>query len=256
MISVKVLQDPQVHIATKASVTVSDGGYERGYAAGYEAGNTEGYTKGHADGVEQGYAEGYEEGYAGGLSEMDSLIEADTVELYNPRVTKLRSYSFHSASKLKKASFPNVTSAGAYAFGSCTSLTELHLPNLKTISQYCMRDCALLESIVLPKVTSFSTGVFRECPTLKRVDTSSVTSITSQLFYGDYALEALILRNNAVARLTQSNALTVSAFSAGTAFAYVPAALVEQYKAATNWSTYAAQIRAIEDYPEITGGES
>lgn len=35
---------------------------------------------------------------------------------------------------------------------------------------------------------------------------------------------------------------------------YVPTSLVETYKSATNWSTYAEQIRAIEDYPEITGG--
>ena len=35
---------------------------------------------------------------------------------------------------------------------------------------------------------------------------------------------------------------------------YVPTSLVDTYKSATNWSTYAEQIRAIEDYPEITGG--
>lgn len=35
---------------------------------------------------------------------------------------------------------------------------------------------------------------------------------------------------------------------------YVPTSLVETYKSATNWSAYAEQIRAIEDYPEITGG--
>lgn len=35
---------------------------------------------------------------------------------------------------------------------------------------------------------------------------------------------------------------------------YVSTSLVETYKSATNWSTYAEQIRAIEDYPEITGG--
>ena len=35
---------------------------------------------------------------------------------------------------------------------------------------------------------------------------------------------------------------------------YVPTLLVEAYKSATNWSTYAERILAIEDYPEITGG--
>lgn len=32
-------------------VNISDGGFERGYAAGYEEGNADGYTKGHTDGV-------------------------------------------------------------------------------------------------------------------------------------------------------------------------------------------------------------
>ena len=39
-----------------------------------------------------------------------------------------------------------------------------------------------------------------------------------------------------------------------TGYIYVPRALVNSYKAATNWSTFASQIRAIEDYPDITGG--
>jgi hypothetical protein len=35
---------------------------------------------------------------------------------------------------------------------------------------------------------------------------------------------------------------------------YVPSALVEEYKVATNWSAIANNIYAIEDYPDITGG--
>ena len=42
--------------------------------------------------------------------------------------------------------------------------------------------------------------------------------------------------------------------NAGTGYIYVPAAMVDAYKAATNWAKYADQIRAIEDYPAITGG--
>jgi hypothetical protein len=34
----------------------------------------------------------------------------------------------------------------------------------------------------------------------------------------------------------------------GTGYIYVPADLVDSYKAATNWSTFAAQFRALEDY--------
>ena len=36
--------------------------------------------------------------------------------------------------------------------------------------------------------------------------------------------------------------------ASGAGYIYVPAALVDSYKVATNWSTYAAQFRALEDY--------
>jgi hypothetical protein len=63
----------------------------------------------------------------------------------------------------------------------------------------------------------------------------------------------VILRANEAATV-QSNSFQSSAIASGTGYVYVPRALVDTYKAATNWSAYASQIRAIEDYPEITGG--
>lgn len=72
MIRVKVLQDPQVKVETNAHVTVSDGGYERGYTDGYTKGNEDGLHKGYADGREFGYNVGYgigkQDGYNEGLS--------------------------------------------------------------------------------------------------------------------------------------------------------------------------------------------
>ena len=58
----------------------------------------------------------------------------------------------------------------------------------------------------------------------------------------------MIIRSDTVCTLNSTNAFT------GTPYIYVPSALVNSYKTATNWSSYAAQIRAIEDYPEICGG--
>jgi hypothetical protein len=39
------------------------------------------------------------------------------------------------------------------------------------------------------------------------------------------------------------------------AYIYVPAVMVDSYKADAQWSNHAVRIRAIEDYPEICGGE-
>ena len=57
-----------------------------------------------------------------------------------------------------------------------------------------------------------------------------------------------------MATLANTNAFTNTPIKSGAGYIYVPAALVDSYKAATNWSVYADQIRAIEDYPDITGG--
>ena len=48
--------------------------------------------------------------------------------------------------------------------------------------------------------------------------------------------------------LDSTNAFTGTPIASGTGYIYVPAVLIDSYKAATNWSTYAAQFRALEDY--------
>jgi hypothetical protein len=60
----------------------------------------------------------------------------------------------------------------------------------------------------------------------------------------------LILRNeNDIVTLSSSKVFDTSdGIGAGTGYIYVPTALIEEYKSATNWSTYATQFRALEDY--------
>ena len=54
--------------------------------------------------------------------------------------------------------------------------------------------------------------------------------------------------------MANTNSLGGTLIASGTGYIYVPKALVDSYKSATNWTTYASQIRAIEDYPDVTGG--
>ena len=77
--------------------------------------------------------------------------------------------------------------------------------------------------------------------------------IQHSTFYGNKKLVTLIIRTQAVAKLNATSAFRDTLIASGTGYVYVPSALVDSYKAATNWSTYANQIRAIEDYPDITG---
>ena len=132
------------------------------------------------------------------------------------------------------------------------SITEF-LDNLATsIGDSAFRDCTKLTSVSLPAATSISTSAFYSCSALTSISLPAATSIGSSAFYNCSKLEALILENaDAVCQLSSTSALSGTLIASGTGYIYVPSALVDTYKAATNWSTYANQIRAIEDYPEI-----
>ena len=109
-----------------------------------------------------------------------------------------------------------------------------------------------LTEIVNDKITGVGAYSFRACPSLTKADFPKVTTIYEEAFRG-CKLDALILRNKTMVTLTNANALSWTGPYNGTGYIYVPSALVDTYKADTNWSTYAAQFRAIEDYPEICG---
>lgn len=102
-------------------------------------------------------------------------------------------------------------------------------------------------------VTSIGNYAFFSCSKLTTADFSAATSIGGYAFYSCSKLTALILRSATMATLSNTNAFSSTPIASGTGYIYVPAALVDSYKAASNWSTYANQIRAIEDYPEICG---
>lgn len=127
-----------------------------------------------------------------------------------------------------------VTTVGAYAFQNCSGLTSVSFPNVTSIGDY----------------------AFNAAHKLAKADLPKVTSIGQHGFSAANALEALILRNTEKVCSLGSDAVSYTKISSGSGYIYVPAALVDSYKAAGNWKNYADQIRAIEDYPEITGGES
>ena len=231
MIHVKVQQNPQVHVATKAVVSVSDGGFERGYAAGYAEGNTEGYTKGHANGVAQGYADGYEVGEASRYAIEDALVAKTLTEYRNPRSIVIGNRFFSYCYNLAVVDIPNAVSVGDYAFVYCNALTE----------------------IVLPSVTSIAAFAFQNCPALTKVDLHKVASLQSNTFTNTNLSTLILRKTDGITSNGSTAVFNNTPISKGAGYIYVPAALVAQYKAAANWSTYAAQIRAIEDYPEICG---
>lgn len=121
------------------------------------------------------------------------------------------------------------------------------------IGLYGLAGCTKLTSVVLPAVYRTEGHAMNGCSALTKADFSNLQTIRYSTFYRDNKLVTLIIRTQAVANLEKTSAFTGTPIASGTGYVYVPSALVDSYKSATNWSTYANQIRAIEDYPDITG---
>ena len=174
----------------------------------------------------------------GSTEEWDDIVI--TSDNYRPPITsystnrteRIRAYAFYSCSLLESIDCPNIVEIGANAFESCNSLTEVSFPKATTIQSAAFQDCDSITKADFGSATRFSTAVFR------RAD----------------SLETLIIRTTSqVATVASATVLNSTPIADGTGYIYVPSALLEQYKVATNWATYANQFRAIEDYPEICG---
>ena len=176
--------------------------------------------------------------------------------------------SFANCTSLEKITFPEgVTALGSFAytalksidcgsatkissFNYCRQLEQISFPNVTSGGgfQYCEK----LEQVNFPKLENVGTQCFWYSG-LKKADFGSLSSIGNLAFWAT-PLETLIIRRETLCTLTGTRALGNTPISSGSGYVYVPSALVNTYKAATNWTAYSAQIRAIEDYPEIPGG--
>ena len=156
-----------------------------------------------------------EVGGGGDTSMEDGLIDGTLREYSNDRVTYIVAYAFY-VTWLTAASFPAVTNIGTSAFGWSDLIT---------------------------------------------VSFSALTNIGHSVFTSCFSLTTLILRNTTkVCTLSNKNAFDQCYHYHGTVnstynpnglkdgYIYVPASLIDSYKVAANWSTFATQFRALEDF--------
>ena len=143
-------------------------------------------------------------------------------------------------------------------FEYCSALASLSAPLLEKLPNYFCRYCTSLTELVLPKASTLGTSIVDGCSKLIKLDIGgAVTSITGRFIpstsTGSSVLETVIFRGVTTVPTMSSDQLKNTRVSQGLAYIYVPSSLVATFKVATNWSTYADQIRAIEDYPDICG---
>ena len=121
-----------------------------------------------------------------------------------------------------------ITSIGAYAFQYCTNLALTELPaGITSIENEAFYNCkSLTEMTCLGNITTIKSNAFAYCAELSKFALPNITSVPT---------------------LSSTNVFGNTPIASGTGYIYVPDDLVESFKSATNWSTYADQIKAISE---------
>lgn len=206
-------------------------------------------------------------------NELDSLITREISGAYtNDRVTQIGEYafancteitdinlpnvinisynSFHGCTKLKAISLPHCQVAGGSSFYGCSNLEAVSLPSCHTLGTGALGSafwgCSKLSQVSLPLVTTIMSFTFRDT-VIQKIDFLSVNNIESSAFIYARQLDTLILRNSNVCVLKNIDAFDSTKIAAGTGYIYVPDNLVDSYKIATNWVTFANQIKPISE---------
>ena len=143
------------------------------------------------------------------------------------------------------------TSIGIGAFQYCTNLALTELPaGITSIRVFTFYGCTNLALTELPSgVTSIKPRVFNGCTSLTEMTClGNITSIETGAFTYCTKLSKFALPNiTSVPTLSSTDAFHSTPIASGTGYIYVPDDLVESFKSATNWSTYADQIKAISE---------
>lgn len=200
-----------------------------------------------------------------------------SAEIYsNDRINTVGYGAFYGSKNLKSVSLPNVTSVGGYAFYQCAALEELNLPlmqsagtyaftaikvpvlyfpALESITTYTFNEITTPTKVIMPRLKIAGNSSFRNSKGIVLADLAVCTKVDNLCFYFANGLKALILRNtDTMCTLQHTNAFTGTEIAKGTGYIYVPRAFLSDddasldYRQATNWSTFSAQFRVLEDY--------
>lgn len=191
--------------------------------------------------------------------------------VYAPNVTSLGNYAFRDSS-LSIADFPVAENIGGYTF-SGTQIASVNLPNVRRIlNSYCFSYCKQIQEINLPSLYSMGTSctnTFDGCTALRKLNLGELEYLTGNNFNNCTSLEELDLgasittiASNGLRYLTVIKKIIIrtptvcSYYTTSASYdptsadyrIYVPRALVDSYKTATNWSRLADKFVALEDY--------
>lgn len=173
------------------------------------------------------------------LSEVGFVIsytnpEDGTVEVMSTFIQRIGKRAFYGTA-IKTLTIETVAVIDEEAFAGISSLTDVSISDAHWICRY----------------------AFISDTALTKVDFGNVKELYDHAFAECNALTTVIIRNSSnICKMVQSKySDTANPFPSNSNLSiYVPKAMLEKYKADENWAKYCADnLKAIEDYPEITG---
>lgn len=142
---------------------------------------------------------------------------------------------------ITELSLPNAIGLGTYFAKDCINLTVVNLPLVGNLNAFSLSNTGI-EYLVLPSMFTNSNNALNGCRKLKGVDfggTNSAAQYYNLLFNTCTIFNTMIIRDTTrVHLLNNINVFYNTPFANGKAGGtlYVPQALIEDYKVATNWS--------------------
>lgn len=180
---------------------------------------------------------------------VDSIINRTITEFKDDSVTTIAPYALYYCTSLESVDMPALTTInGRGAFAYCTNLKTINFPSLKNMNgEGYVFERAVFAEAVFPKLVEVKGGTFQYCGNLTKLDFHALNVFRPAVGYCGN-LTALIIRTPSVCTNYDSWSIQTSGIGKGIGYIYVPKSLIEEYKAATNWSNHADRFRALEDY--------
>lgn len=203
--------------------------------------------------------------------EGEAFRECPNLSSINIPECKQISYAAFYQTALTEVELPECTYLEGYVFQFCTNLKRAVLPKITTLQDNCFTGCNNLEEVNVPLCSDIKMSVFGDtkirkftspcgyvgycafngCSMLEVVDLRpTISGGIESMAFSSSSIKTLVLRGSATNPWTLND---ITGFDAtpianGEGYIYVPKGTIEAYKVATNWSVYANQFRALEDY--------
>ena len=154
-----------------------------------------------------------------------------------PKCKRMIQYDFDLCQDLQNINLPQCDYLGPKTFATCVNLKSIDLPLCTTVGANAFDYCFTMSIVSLPMCKYVGPNAFHSTFALSSVNLPVCSRIDSNAFADAIRLQTLVLGYDSVVTIP-----AIGIFTGNIPSIFVPASLVEAYKADTNWSQYSSQI--------------